>query len=611
VYDALARKLLNLVGAPQGLALQKLAQTTTGSLEAYRAYLDGSRALNGWQLARADSLFDRATTADTTFALAYYKRALTAGWRNATDPKQLEYIQRAIDHGARLPAQQREILDAYRDLTSALRSASTQDTARTNALYLSAQRKYRDLAARDSSLVEAWYGLGDALWHHQPDGWGNPRTVAAWSASLRAFDRVLALDSTFHLVYSHKLELYRRAAGPTTPFALDGDTLVWLGSAEAQRAYGADRLRAARTAAATRASAEARAWLRTDPVPQAYTALIDLYLETRKFDSALVTVDSALARPNVRSGRLVYLHAALAAQKGGPVGLGEVRAALRDVPASRLRDEGIYGEIIDYTLQAGQSAAFGGGVKEVDQLGAVMAELFPQIPGTHLTGTLLARWWALHARLAMGVPWAELRAPFDSAVQAVERGTPGQEARSRGALASALYVAYLASRDPKYMKRLRSWGPDYPPMPEIDALEAITGGDTARARTIARGFPPPDSIRAVGGSLTPMRWIARAQVLEELGDARRAVANYEILEPTRFSPMGRIDVMLPLYARSFLARGRLYEQLGEREKAVKAYTTFLEHWRDADPVLEPQRQEARAGLARLGDAAGTPVPTKR
>ena len=108
-----------------------------------------------------------------------------------------------------------------------------------------------------------------------------------------------------------------------------------------------------------------------------------------------------------------------------------------------------------------------------------------------------------------------------------------------------------------------------------------------------------------------MRWIARAQVLEELGDLRGAVANYEVLDPTRFTSFGRIDPMLPLYARSFLARGRVYEQLGDREKAVAAYRSFLDDWRDADPSLDPQRQEARAGLARLGDAAGTAVPAGR
>ena len=616
VYDALARDLLDIVGAPQNLALQKLAQTTTGSIEAYRAYLDGSRALNGWQLARADSLFARATTADTTFALAYYKRALTTGWKNATDPKQAEYIQRAIDNGARLPAQQRDILDAYRDLTSALSAASTPDTARTNALYLSAQRKYRDLATRDSSLVEAWYGLGDALWHHQPDGWGGPKTVSAWSASLRAFDRVLALDSTFHLVYSHKLELYRRAAGQTAPFALDGDTLVWLGDSASFRAFGAtrelatQRLKLSRARAATRATDEARAWMRTDPVPQAYLALIGLYAETGKFDSALVVVDSAMARPSVRSGRMQYLRAALMSQRGGPEGLAAVRQSLKEVPASQLRDEGLTGDVLDIMLQAGQAAAYAGGVKEVDQLSDNLAELFPRIPGSHVTGPLLGRWYELHARLAMGVPWPQVHAPFDSTLQAIERATPGDEARMRGGIATTVYVAYLSSRDPRYLATLGSWAPWLANLSELNALEALRKGDSTTARALAAKFPSPDSIRAAGASLTPMRWIARAQVLEELGDARRAVANYEILDPLKFSPMGRIDVMLPLYARSWLARGRLYEQLGERAKAAESYRKFLDTWRDADPVLDPQRQEARAGLARLGDAAGKAVPAR-
>jgi hypothetical protein len=45
--------------------------------------------------------------------------------------------------------------------------------------------------------------------------------------------------------------------------------------------------------------------------------------------------------------------------------------------------------------------------------------------------------------------------------------------------------------------------------------------------------------------------------------------------------------------------------------AAAAYRTFLDMWRDADPALDAQRQEARAGLARVGDAAGKPVPAGR
>ena len=611
VYDALARDLLDLAGAPKDLALQKLAQVTTGSIEAYRSYLDGSRALNGWQLARADSQFARATQLDSTFALAYYKRALTAGWKSALAPEQGEYIQKAIDHGARLPAQQREVLDAYRDLTLALRTSNTSDTARANALYLSAQRKYRAIAERDSSFVEAWYGLGDALWHHQPDGWGARRTVANWSASLRAFDRVLALDSTFHLVYSHKLELYRRASANNIPFTLDGDTLVYLGADSLVQRYGVDRIRASRQRAASRAIAEALAWSRTDPVPQAYLTLVGLYAETRKFDSALVVLDTALAKPGGASPRMRYMRAALVASRGAPEGLAEVRKVLREVPVEAIREDGLTGDVMEIMLQAGNAASYGGGVKEVATIAAMLGELYPAIPGTKVTGTLIGRWFELHAQMAMGVPWSQVKAPFDSIVQVLERVTQGEAQNTLGGVGGAgMYIAYLSSGNAKYADQLAAWAPWMADMPELAAMRAIGKGDTATARALSRRFPPPDSIRAANALITPMRWIARAQVLEELGDARAAVANYEVLDPTRFSQMGRIDVTLPLHARSFLARGRLYEQLGEKAKATESYRRFLEMWKDADPSLDVQRQEARAGLARLGDASGKAVPAR-
>jgi serine/threonine-protein kinase len=53
LFDQLAVSLLGLVGAPR-LELE-LAKTTTGSIEAYRHYLEGVRALNEWRLNDADS----------------------------------------------------------------------------------------------------------------------------------------------------------------------------------------------------------------------------------------------------------------------------------------------------------------------------------------------------------------------------------------------------------------------------------------------------------------------------------------------------------------------------------------------------------------------------
>jgi tetratricopeptide (TPR) repeat protein len=46
-------------------------------------------------------------------------------------------------------------------------------------------------------------------------------------------------------------------------------------------------------------------------------------------------------------------------------------------------------------------------------------------------------------------------------------------------------------------------------------------------------------------------------------------------------------------------RAEIYERLGEREKAADHYRRFVALWRDCDPPLRPQVEEATARLARL------------
>jgi len=45
--------------------------------------------------------------------------------------------------------------------------------------------------------------------------------------------------------------------------------------------------------------------------------------------------------------------------------------------------------------------------------------------------------------------------------------------------------------------------------------------------------------------------------------------------------------------------GELYEARGDRDKAVEHYNEFVELWKDADPVLQPQVQDVRERIARL------------
>jgi serine/threonine-protein kinase len=62
-------------------------------------------------------------------------------------------------------------------------------------------------------------------------------------------------------------------------------------------------------------------------------------------------------------------------------------------------------------------------------------------------------------------------------------------------------------------------------------------------------------------------------------------------------------VLRPVFDVWFaLARGRIAERLGKREKAAAEYRFVAASWRDADPQLQPYVNEARAALQRLASA---------
>ena len=114
MFDRLAADLLNLSGAPSEVATD-LVRATTGSLEAYRAYLQGLDKLNGWDLGDADRSFRRAVALDSAFGLAYYKLSLTRGWiAGAADSLGLEAIRQATRFADRLPEHDRSMVGAYR-----------------------------------------------------------------------------------------------------------------------------------------------------------------------------------------------------------------------------------------------------------------------------------------------------------------------------------------------------------------------------------------------------------------------------------------------------------------------------------------------------------------
>jgi len=599
LFDGLTRQLLDVAGAPSTISLGRLTETTTESIEAYRAYLDGTRAMNRWQLDRADSLFALATARDSGFALAYYHRAMVLGWRQVGDSLHLALAARAAALGSKLPPRERELVAGYADLTTALQSEISGDTLTPQVKYPSAQAHYAAAVARDSGDAESWYGLADAYWHHRVDGWGKPRTVENWNTALRAFDRTLALDSTFYLAYAHKIDLYRQAAGQTPLLMLDGDTLRLLEPATAQRGDEAERLKAAQRRAYELAVRDARAWIAAAPSSNAYQSLALLYFTRGHADSAAGVLRQALAHRETHDAHTAF-QLVYAESKSDPLAaLRSLRQALRAPDVHGLELQGS-NNLIEYLFGAGAAAAMTGSLADVDSLASLAARTVEAPGGLGLREDPRTRLWPLGVRLAAGLPARTVGPALAASIASLERLPKGRGDFLRAQAVASLYVSYLATRDPRSLALLRAWRYGQGPLSEIDALAALDARDTATARAAIRQFPSADSVRAASAPVSLPRWIARARVYEAVGDLRGALAAYSVLEPKQISPLGQADPSWPLYARSLMWRGALHERLGEREAAIDSYRRFVTLWAEADPALQPQRDSARVALRRLG-----------
>jgi serine/threonine-protein kinase len=81
------------------------------------------------------------------------------------------------------------------------------------------------------------------------------------------------------------------------------------------------------------------------------------------------------------------------------------------------------------------------------------------------------------------------------------------------------------------------------------------------------------------------RWLGL--LLEEVGRPRDALPYFESFKWYEVDPLAARD------------RARLYEKLGELDRAQEAYAFFIDNWQDADPELQPKLEEARAAVRQL------------
>jgi tetratricopeptide (TPR) repeat protein len=595
LFDELANQLLGLAGAPTMRKVQ-VARITTASVEAYRQYLRGARALYAWELETADSAFGRATAIDSTFALAYYKRAQTQGWRRQGDTLSRHYARMAAVHAERLPARERTLVEGLLD--------------QEEGNYARAQERFAALLAQDSTDAEAWYGYGDA-YHHMPPS-SLPELAGRFTKALRAFNRAIALDSSFHLAYAHVIELYQRMGAPSFAWILDGDSIRYIPSEDVARKVGREYIERARARSRDLAIQTALHWVDEDPsAAPAYQGLADAYASARRYNEAVSTLQRAMRQPATRYADFPYRIAAYQLAVQPAQALTTLREAMRTydpdslsirASASRMR-----------TLLASANVAMHtGALSDMDRLLDIVVAVDPVAPGTMRAGrpiptATMTSPLRLGARAITGVGSAPDRRAIDSAIARMASipDPAGQHARRQSW--ELAYVGYLLTQDPKYIGIVRQWSGAEPPV-ALQARAALAKGDTARARALAARFPPLDTASLISppGRLEDV--MGQAMVLAAVGQKRAALAVLESIDPVRFKVL-ELDLRWAMYPRSLLERGALYEQLGERTKAATAYERYLDIMKNADPVLQPQLQLARTRLNALRDApAATLTP---
>ena len=99
----------------------------------------------------------------------------------------------------------------------------------------------------------------------------------------------------------------------------------------------------------------------------------------------------------------------------------------------------------------------------------------------------------------------------------------------------------------------------------------------------------------IGNPIVALPGLARA--FDASGEVDSALAVYERYLTTPH--LNRIQYDPWHLASTHKRLGELYEARGAREKAVEHYNEFVELWRDADPVLQPQVRDVRERIVRL------------
>ena len=526
LLDRLAIQLLAQAQSGPRHALARTAALSTISLPALKAYLTGEQDFSEGRFTAASQAFERATVLDSTFALAQYRLGVAALWAEDYPLAAAEAGTRALRHSATLSDRDRRLLSGF----SAWRRGD-RDTAAS---------KYLSILASDHDNLEAWFQLGETLFHYNPS-WGLPIAEAR-----DAFRQVLRLDPDHWGAHWH-LAMVDAYEGKTSELDRHLDHLLNLGPATDYR------LEIAELRACAHRDGAARTRLLESLRSVGEGRLLDMSWRCavygRDLDGAEALAHLLIERRTVRfaetQGR--YLLAQLAAARGKRAeALAELDSLQRlSVPMAL------------------------SGKTDVALLPEVMAS-------REVLEQLSQDWWRWRRQtttsyldVAMGRLEAELRRPALAEAVAASLDTATDEPGAQGlSRAEAAEIRALLS--------LRQ-GNSGPALRQLEALPpAVWFGEMVSAPGASRPwerFQIAETLAAAGRIQEALRWYGS---LNEL-------SMYDLV----FSPVVH------------LRRAALYLRLADTTATAEEYARFLELWKNADPELQPIVTRARERLTQL------------
>ena len=212
VIDELARGLVALLSQAPATYPAHLAARTSGSWPALKAFLQGEHDFRMGRHTRAMAAFERAVELDAGFALAHYRLAGTRAAAAMLGPARQACRTAGASSGT-LAAGARTMIEA-------------QDAWLHGRLALAEQR-YAAVVAEHPENVEAWYLLGDVLFH------GNPCRGRSLVEARPALQRALTLDGS-HVGALGKLARIAAMEGEDATLDLYVDRVVELSPASEQ-----------------------------------------------------------------------------------------------------------------------------------------------------------------------------------------------------------------------------------------------------------------------------------------------------------------------------------------------------------------------------------------